>query len=69
MGVDSDLHVKDLQLPPGVRALQDEDLVLAQVRVIEEQEAAPAAEGESAEPEVIGRKAEGEEGAEGGDAK
>ena len=70
MGVDSDLHVKDLQLPPGVRALQDEDLVLAQVRVITEEEAAPAAEGETAEPEVIGRKAEGEDGAEGGeDAK
>lgn len=69
MGLDSDLLVKDLILPAGVRCLQDEDLVLAQVREIKEEEAAPAAEGETAEPEVIGRKAEGEEGAEGGDEK
>jgi large subunit ribosomal protein L25 len=65
MGLDSDLHVKDLQLPPGVKALQDEDLMLAQVREIKEEEVAPteAVEG-AAEPEVIGRKP-GEEGAEG----
>jgi large subunit ribosomal protein L25 len=70
MGLDSDLLVKDLKLPPGVRCLQDEDLMLAQVREIKEEEAAPAAaEGESAEPEVIGRKAEGEEGAEAEEAK
>ena len=68
MGLDSDLLVKDLKLPPGVRCLQDEDLVLAQVREIKEEEEAPAAEGESAEPEVIGRKAD-DEGAEGGEDK
>ncbi len=63
MGIDSDLLIKDLKLPPGVRCLQDEDLMLAQVRVIEEEAAAPV-EGETAEPEVIGRKPEeGEEGA------
>ena len=65
MGLDSDLHVRDLQLPPGVKALQDEDLMLAQVREIKEEEVAPteAVEG-AAEPEVIGRKPEeGEEAA------
>ncbi len=69
MGIDSDLLIKDLKLPPGVRCLQDEDLMLAQVRVIEEEAAAPV-EGETAEPEVIGRKPEGEEAAaEGGEEK
>src|SRR5688500_355787 len=64
MNVDDALHIKDLKLPPGVRALQDEDLIVAMVKVIEEEEVAPAAEAETAEPEVIGRKPEeGEEGA------
>jgi large subunit ribosomal protein L25 len=58
MGVDDVVHIKDLKLPAGVRALQDEDLIVAQVKVIEETEAAPAPEAETAEPEVIGRKPE-----------
>ena len=58
------LHIKDLKLPPGAKALQDEDLIVAMVKVIEEEAGAPAAEAETAEPEVIGRKPEeGEEGA------
>ena len=67
MGIDDVLHIKDLQLPPGARALQDEDLIVAMVKVISDEEAAPAAEGETAEPEVIGRKPE--EGAEGEEEK
>ena len=65
LGVDDVLHVSDLQLPPGVRPLQDADLVVATVKIIEEEEAAPAAAVEgAAEPEIIGRKPEeGEEGA------
>ena len=64
MKVDDVLHVSDLKLPPGVRALQDPEQIVAMVKVIEEEAAAPAAEAESAEPEVIGRKAEeGEEAA------
>ncbi len=55
MGLDSVLHLKDITLPPGVKALQDEDLILATVKEIEEEE---AAEGETAEPEVIGKVAE-----------
>jgi len=62
MALDDVLHVRDLQLPAGVRVLQDEDLIVAAVREVQEEAAVPAAEGE-AEPEVIGRKAEGEEGA------
>src|SRR3954464_10323347 len=50
MGVDDVVHIKALKLPTGVRALQDEDLIVAQVKVIEETEAAPAAEAETAEP-------------------
>src|SRR5919112_4140212 len=41
MKLDDVLHIKDVKLPPGVRALQDEDLVVAQVKATEE-EAAPA---------------------------
>jgi len=67
MALDDVLHIKDLKLPPGVKAMQDGELIVATVREV--LEAAPAevveAEG-AAEPEVIGRKAaEGEEAAEG----
>src|SRR4051812_44710533 len=63
MAVDDVVHIKDLKLPPNVKALQDEDLAVAQVRVIEEEAAAPAAEAaEGGEPEIIGKKPE--EGAE-----
>jgi large subunit ribosomal protein L25 len=63
MKLDDVLHIKELKLPAGVKALQDEDLVVAQVKAIEEEVAAPSEEG-TAEPEVIGRKPEeGEEAA------
>jgi large subunit ribosomal protein L25 len=66
MKLDDVLHIKELKLPPGVKALQDEDLVVAQVKTIEEEVAAPAGEEGAAEPEVIGRKPEeGEEAAPG----
>jgi large subunit ribosomal protein L25 len=58
MALNDVVHIKDLKLPPGVRVLQDEDLIVATVKEIAEEEAAPAAEGETAEPEVIGRKPE-----------
>jgi len=60
---DAVLHIKDLVLPKGVRVLQDPDLIVATVREIVEEAAAPAAEVTSAEPEVIGRKAGEEEAA------
>jgi len=69
MKLDDVLHIKELKLPPGVKALQDEDLVVAQVKTIEEEAAAPSEEG-AAEPEVIGRKPEeGEEAAAAGEEK
>jgi large subunit ribosomal protein L25 len=61
MELDSVLHIKDLTLPEGVRCLQDEDLIVATVKEVLEEAATTAAEG-AAEPEVIGRKAEDEEG-------
>lgn len=65
MKLDDVLHIKDLKLPPGVRALQDEDQVVAQLKAVEEEAVAPAAAEEgAAEPEVIGKKPEdGEEAA------
>lgn len=56
MEKDSVLHIKDLKFPPGVRCLQDGELIVAVVREVQEQVAAPeAVEAEAAEPEVIGR--------------
>jgi large subunit ribosomal protein L25 len=56
------IHVRDLKLPEGVKALADPDLVVVHVTPPkgEEEVAAPA---EQAEPEVIGRREE-EEGEE-----
>jgi large subunit ribosomal protein L25 len=58
------IHVRELVLPEGVKAMSDPEAIVVQVRA-PEVEAAPAAAptGETAEPEVIGRKAaaEGEE--------
>ena len=69
MAVDDALHIKDLALPAGAKAMQDPDLIVAMVKVIEEEAAAPAPEGETAEPEVIGRKPEEGEAAEGEEKK
>ena len=64
MAKDDVLHIKDLTLPPGVRCLQDEDLIVAVVKEIAEETPTEVTEAASAEPEVIGRKpAEGEEAA------
>jgi len=50
LAIGNTLHVKDIPLPPGVKADQDETLAVAMVvapRLGEEAEAAEAAEGES----------------------
>jgi large subunit ribosomal protein L25 len=62
MALNDVLHIKDLKLPANVKALQDEDMVVAKVEEVQE-EVAATVEGETAEPEVIGKAAE--EGAEG----
>jgi large subunit ribosomal protein L25 len=60
--IDAAIHVRDLVLPPDVKALDDPDAIVVQVKAPQaEAEAAPAGEG-TAEPEVIGRKAAEEEG-------
>ncbi len=58
MALDSILHLKDIKLPEGVRALQDEDLIVASCKEIEEEVEEGAAD--TAEPEVIGKKKEDE---------
>ena len=66
MALNDVLHIRDLKLPPGVRIVQDGELIVATVKEVVEEAAADAAAAGSAEPEVIGRKAEeGAEGAEG----
>ena len=57
--LDQGIHVRELTLPEGVKALADPELLLAHVvsRAAEPEPAEGAATG-SVEPEVIGRKAE-----------
>jgi large subunit ribosomal protein L25 len=58
------IHVRDLQMPEGVKALDDPDAVVVHVTVpqAEPEPAAAAPAAEQAEPEIIGRKAAEEEG-------
>lgn len=59
--VGSALHVRDLVLPEGVKAMTDPDAVVIHVALkqLEAEAAAPAAvAAEGTEPEIIGRKAE-----------
>jgi len=60
---DAVLHIRDLKLPPGVRVLQDPELIVATVKEIVEQAPAVVEEAAAAEPEVIGRKPAEEEAA------
>jgi hypothetical protein len=69
MGIDDVVHIRDLKLPAGAKALQDPELIVAMVKVIAEEETAPAADAGAAEPEVIGRKPEEGEAAEGEEKK
>ena len=64
--LDQAIHVRDLKLPEGVKAMDDPDVVVVHVTAKQvEAEAPAAAPTEGSEPEVIGRKAtEAEEGAE-----
>jgi large subunit ribosomal protein L25 len=56
------IHVRELNLPPDVKALDDPDAVVVHVTVPQaEPEAGAAPAAEQAEPEIIGRKAAEEE--------
>src|SRR5262249_7239471 len=60
--LDQAIHVSELKLPEGVEVLDPPDTIVVQVSPKEgEVEAAAAAPGEQAEPEVIGRKEKEEE--------
>jgi large subunit ribosomal protein L25 len=63
--IDGAIHVRDLVLPPGVKAMDDPDVIVVHVKakIVEpEAVAAPAAPAaEQAEPELIGRKPAAEE--------
>jgi large subunit ribosomal protein L25 len=72
LGLDDEVRIKDLKFPEGVKALQDPELIVAAVREVKEEVPAEAVVEEgAAEPEVIGRGKEEEEGAaaEAGEAK
>jgi large subunit ribosomal protein L25 len=59
LALDAVLHLKDIPLPKGAKAVKDGESIVATVRAIVE--AAPAAPAEgAAEPEVIGGKPEDE---------
>jgi large subunit ribosomal protein L25 len=59
------IHLRELVLPPGVKALADPDAIVVHVTAPKvEAEAAPAPAAETAEPEVIGRQKAAEEEAE-----
>jgi large subunit ribosomal protein L25 len=64
--VEQTIHLKDLTLPPDVKAFGDpETVVVRVVKPVEEEAAAPAEAAGPAEPEVIGRKAAEEKEGEG----
>jgi hypothetical protein len=63
--MDQAIYVRDLVLPPDVKALSDPDAIVVHV-VAKQEEPAPAAaaaptEAAQAEPEIIGRKVAEEE--------
>jgi large subunit ribosomal protein L25 len=54
------IHVRDLSLPPGVKALTDADAIVVHVTTPAAEPEAAAEAAAQAEPEIIGRKAEEE---------
>lgn len=64
--LDTALHVKDVKAPEGVKILNDPEAIVVQVKapLAELEPAAAEAVPGAAEPEVIGRKVEEEEGEE-----
>jgi large subunit ribosomal protein L25 len=59
--IDQAIHVKDLALPPGVKALADPDAIVVQVAAPQAEAEAPAPAAEQAEPEVIRARPTAEE--------
>jgi large subunit ribosomal protein L25 len=67
------IHAKDVTMPEGAKLMDYPEKIICQVRTVKEEVVAVAVEAGPTEPEVIGKKKEEEEGAEGaaaaGDAK
>jgi large subunit ribosomal protein L25 len=67
------IHAKDITMPEGAKLMDYPEKIICQVRTVKEEVVAVAVEAGPTEPEVIGKKKEEEEGAEGaaaaGDAK
>jgi len=61
MKLNDHLTMGELALPEGATLLEDADAVVAIVRMVAEEAEAEPAEGEEAEPEIIGEKKEEEE--------
>jgi large subunit ribosomal protein L25 len=55
LNIGSSVHVRELQLPAGVRVLNDPDLVVLHVVTKRDEDIKPA-EGSSPEPEVLTKK-------------
>ncbi len=57
LGIHDSLHVSDIQLPPNVKPITDSSSTIVTVTVVQEEEEKPAVaeEGETEEPEVIGK--------------
>jgi large subunit ribosomal protein L25 len=62
--LDQAIHVRELKLPEGVTVKEDPDAIVVQIMPKEAEEAAAPLPGESAEPEIIGRKEKEAEAAE-----
>ena len=64
LGVHDVLHVSDIPVDENIEILEAPDMVIATVGVVREEEVAPAPvpEGETVEPEVIGKGKKEEEG-------
>lgn len=63
LGIGDSIHLRDVPLPEGMKAAGAPDVVICTVRppiAATAEEAAAPAEGEQAEPEIIGRKKEAE---------
>ncbi|MBX9678227.1 MAG: 50S ribosomal protein L25 [Gemmataceae bacterium] len=52
------IHVKELKLPEGVKVLNDADAIVVQVVPAKEEAEAAPVEGDTGEPEVLGKKKE-----------
>ena len=64
LDLDGAIHAGELKLPPGVVLLADPEQVVVQCVLPQEEQEIPGMEAGTAEPEVIGRKAEDEAGEE-----